>query len=89
MGCAVAMATSLDTCTDVRVGFSGVGEAAFRDSGVENTIRGQVVTETSAKSAGDQAANGRRVLSDWSVSEDYRRAMAKVFAKRALLQVGS
>jgi carbon-monoxide dehydrogenase medium subunit len=83
------MTTSGGACSDVRVGFSGVGESAFRDSGVENAMRGQAVNEASAKSAGDQAANGRSVLSDWSVSEEYRRAMAKVFAKRALLQVGS
>ena len=89
VGCAVAMTTSGGACSDVRVGFSGVGESAFRDSGVENAMRGQAVNEASAKSAGDQAANGRSVLSDWSVSEEYRRAMAKVFAKRALLQVGS
>ena len=88
VGCAVAMTTSGGTCSDVRVGFSGVGESAFRDSGVENAMRGQAVSEASAKFAGDQATNGRSVLSDWSVSEEYRRAMAKGFAKRALLQVG-
>ena len=87
VGCAVAMSTSGGNCSDVRVGYSGVGEFAFRDSGVEDSIKGQTLNESSIASASAKAAEGRNVLSDVFVSEEYRRAMAKVYTKRALTQL--
>ncbi len=87
VGCAVAMSTSGGTCSDVRVGFSGVGECCFRDSGVEDAIRGQALNESSIGAASGKAAEGHSVLSDVFVSEEYRRAMAQVYAKRALTQL--
>jgi len=87
VGCAVAMSASGGSCSDVRVGLSGVGEFAFRDSGVEDSIRGQTLNESSIASASAKAAQGRSVLSDVFVSEEYRRAMAQVYTKRALTQL--
>ena len=87
VGCAVAMSTSGGNCSDVRVGFSGVGECGFRDSGVEDAIRGQALNEASIGAASGKAAEGRSVLSDVFVSEEYRRAMAQVYAKRALTKL--
>ena len=87
VGCAVAISTSGGNCSDVRVGYSGVGEFAFRDSGVEDSIKGQTLNESSIASASAKAAEGRNVLSDVFVSEEYRRAMAQVYAKRALTQL--
>ena len=87
VGCAVAMSTSGGNCSDVRVGFSGVGECGFRDSGVEDAIRGQALNESSIGAASGKAAEGRSVLSDVFVSEEYRRAMAQVYVKRALTQL--
>ena len=87
VGCAVAISLSGGNCSDVRVGYSGVGECAFRDSGVEESIRGQTLNESSIASASAKAAEGRNVLSDVFVSEEYRRAMAQVYTKRALTQL--
>ncbi len=87
VGCAVAMSTSGGNCSDIRVGFSGVGECGFRDSGVEDSIKGQTLNESSIASASAKAAEGRNVLSDVFVSEEYRRAMAQVYAKRALTKL--
>ncbi len=87
VGCAVAMSTSGGNCSDVRVGYSGVGEFAFRDSGVEDAIRGQGLNESSIGAASGKAAEGHSVLSDVFVSEEYRRAMAQVYTKRALTQL--
>ena len=87
VGCAVAMSASGGSCSEVRVGLSGVGEFAFRDSGVEDSIRGQTLNESSIASASAKAAQGRSVLSDVFVSEEYRRAMAQVYTKRALTQL--
>ena len=87
VGCAVAMSNSGGNCSDVRVGYSGVGEFAFRDSGVEDSIKGQTLNESSIASASAKAAEGRNVLSDVFVSEEYRRAMAQVYTKRALTKL--
>ncbi|MAF54918.1 MAG: carbon monoxide dehydrogenase [Deltaproteobacteria bacterium] len=87
VGCAVAMDSSAGSCSDVRVGFSGVGETAFRDSGVEDALRGNTLNESAIASASAKAADGRSVLSDVFVSEEYRRAMAQVYVKRALTQL--
>ena len=84
VGCAVAMDNSGGNCSEVRVGFSGVAESAFRDSGVEDAIRGQALKDETIAAASAKAAEGRRVLSDYFVSEEYRRAMSQVYAKRAL-----
>ena len=88
VGCAVAVDKSGGTCSDVRVGFSGVGHVGFRDSNVEGALKGQALSAASIKAAADTATNGVDVLSDWSVSEDYRRAMSRVYARRALTKVG-
>jgi len=87
VGCAVAMENSGGNCSEVRVGFSGVAESAFRDSGVEDAIRGQALKDETIASASAKAAEGRTVLSDYFVSEEYMRAMAQVYAKRALAQL--
>ena len=87
VGCAVAMDSSAGSCSDIRVGFSGVGETAFRDSGIEDALRGNTLNESAIASASAKAADGRSVLSDVFVSEEYRRAMAQVYTKRALTQL--
>ena len=87
VGCGVALDSSGGTCSDIRVGFSGVGEWAFRDSGIENALKGQSLNESSIASAAEKATEGKAVLSDHFVSEEYRRAMSKVFAKRAITKV--
>ena len=87
VGCAVAMDNSGGNCSEVRVGFSGVAESAFRDSVVEDAIRGQALKDETIAAASAKAAEGRTVLSDYFVSEEYRRAMAQVYAKRALTQL--
>ena len=87
VGCAVAMDSSAGSCSDIRVGFSGVGETAFRDSGVEDALRGNTLNESAIASASAKAADGRSVLSDVFVSEEYRSAMAQVYVKRALTQL--
>ena len=87
VGCGVSLSSSSGTCLDIRVGFSGVGEWAFRDSGIESALKGQPLNESTIASAADKAAEGKAVLSDNLVSEEYRRAMAQVYAKRALTQL--
>ena len=87
VGCGVSLNSKNGTCSDIRVGFSGVGEWAFRDSGVESTLKGQPLNESTIASAADKAAEGKTILNDHFVSEEYRRAMSKVYAKRAMTQL--
>ena len=87
VGCGVALSSSGGNCSDIRVGFSGVGEWAFRDAGIENALKGQALNASSIAAAAEKAAEGKAVLSDHFVSEEYRRAMSKVFAKRAITKV--
>ena len=86
VGCAAVVTRDGDTCQDVKVGFTGIANAAFRDAGVEDELRGKVVNETSIAAAAAKAAEGVEFLSDAFAGEDYRRHLAQVFAKRALLQ---
>ena len=87
VGCGVALSSNGGNCSDIRVGFSGVGEWAFRDAGIENALKGQALNASSIAAAAEKAAEGKAVLSDHFVSEEYRRAMSKVFAKRAITKV--
>ncbi len=87
VGCAVALDASADKCKNIRIGLSGVGETAFRDSAVEDELRGKLLDETLIAKASEKATLGHNVISDVFVSEEYRRAMSKVFVKRALLKL--
>ena len=83
VGCAVAVDKSGGTCSDVRVA-SVVLATWASGQHVEGALKGQALSAASIKAAADTATNGVDVLSDWSVSEDYRRAMSRVYARRAL-----
>lgn len=79
VGCAVVKQPSGST----RVAFSGVSDNAFRDTEVENAVQ----SGESPESAASKAAEGVSIMSDHYASEDYRKHLAKVYAKRALLAV--
>lgn len=85
VGCAVMMTQSGGVCTDVRVAFTGVSDAAFRDGAVEAAMNGKAATADNIAAAAAQAAQGVDLLSDHFASEDYRKHLATVYAKRALM----
>ena len=84
VGCAVMITQSGGTCTDVRVGFTGVSDMPFRDAGVENALKGKAPTAENIAAAAAHAAQGMDILSDHFASETYRQHLATVYAKRAL-----
>lgn len=86
VGCAVVI-TGNSTIDDIKVAFTGVSETAFRDTAVENALKGKKASAESIKNAADQAAEGVSILSDHFASEEYRKHLAKVYAKRALSEV--
>ena len=84
VGCAAVVATGGGTCSDVRVAFTGVANAAFRDRGVEEALAGQPVSAEAITAAAAAAARDAEVLSDAFAGAEYRRHLATVFAARAL-----
>jgi carbon-monoxide dehydrogenase medium subunit len=87
VGCAVVLTKNGSTIQNARVGYTGVSESAFRDSTVENALNGQTLNEATAQAAAQKAAEGVSILSDHFASEEYRKHLAKVYCKRALLSL--
>jgi carbon-monoxide dehydrogenase medium subunit len=69
------------------IAFTGVTENAFRDSGAEQAISGKPIDEASISAAVDAALQGAVVLSDHYASEAYRKHLAKVYLRKALMLV--
>jgi carbon-monoxide dehydrogenase medium subunit len=84
VGCAAVVAGSGGVCTEARVAFTGVANAAFRDAGVEGALAGKPLDGAAIDAAAALAAHGVEVLSDSFAGADYRRHLATVFAGRAL-----
>ena len=84
VGCAASVGVAGGKIGDARVAFNGIANAAFRDSGVEDALNGGGTDADSIATAADKAADGVDLLSDSFAGEDYRRHMAKVYAKRAV-----
>lgn len=84
-GAAVSVVTEAGRCTRARVALNGVAAAAFRDSGVESALEGAALDAGAIAAAAAKAADGRELLSDLFADQDYRRHLAKVFVRRALI----
>jgi carbon-monoxide dehydrogenase medium subunit len=85
----VAAAASLQlaadgTCGDVRLALAGVASTPFRASKAEAALAGQRPTPEVLQAAARAACEGIEPESDVIASADYRRAMAEVYARRAL-----
>lgn len=84
VGCAAAVEVSGGVCAGVRVAFTGVANAAFRDRGVEAALSGGPATAEAIAAAAAMAAQDAEVLSDAFAGADYRRHLAAVYAGKAL-----
>lgn len=84
VGCAAMVTQSGGVCTSVRVAFTGVSDMAFRDTAVENALTGQAPSADAIAAAAAKAANGVDILSDHFASEEYRKHLASVYARKAL-----
>ncbi len=89
VGCAVMIKRSNGVCEDVKVAFTGVSESAFRDSAVEQALTGKAPDLATIEAATQQAAEGVSIMSDHFASEEYRKHLAKVYAKRALMEIAN
>ncbi len=69
------------------IAFTGVAEHAFRDTGAEHIISGKPIDDDSIEKAMQAALQQVDVMSDNYASEPYRRHLAKVYLRKALLAV--
>ncbi len=83
VGCAV-MVNGNGTIADARVAFTGVSSKPFRDTAVEDALKGRSLDAGTIEEVARLAAEGVSVMSDSYASENYRKQMAKVYCKRAL-----
>ncbi len=81
---AVLTVDKRNVCQDVRIGLCSVGPTAMRAKSVEKTLLGKVVDDKNIEEASQLADEGTDPPSDIHGSAEYRKAMAKVFTKRAL-----
>jgi carbon-monoxide dehydrogenase medium subunit len=84
VGVAASVTISGGKVTAARVGLTGAGPSAVRLSAVEQALVGSDGSEASIASAVANAGAGLDILGDIHASEDYRRAMVSVYAKRAI-----
>jgi carbon-monoxide dehydrogenase medium subunit len=77
------------TCADVRVGLTHMGSVPLRATAVEEALRGQPLTADSIAAAAENAADGTEPPSDLNASQDYKRHLARVLCKRALVAASS
>ncbi|MES2649048.1 MAG: xanthine dehydrogenase family protein subunit M [Bacteroidota bacterium] len=83
VGCAVMRFADGKT----NIAFTGVSDNAFRDSNAENAVSGKPLNEASIAAAADAALQDVFVSGDQFASESYRRHIARVYLKKALMAV--
>lgn len=83
VGCAVMRFADGKT----NIAFTGVSEAAFRDTGAENAVSGKPINEASIGEAMNNSLKGISILGDNFASEAYREHLAKVYLEKALQAV--
>jgi carbon-monoxide dehydrogenase medium subunit len=84
---AVAAAVRLDggTIAEARVGLTNMGSTPVRASAVEAAVAGAAPTADGVRAAAEQAAEGTNPPSDLNGDADYRRHLARVLTRRALV----
>ncbi len=90
VGAAAVLEMDGGTCRSARVALTGVSGAPLRLPAVEDRLAGRAITEDLVREtcagAGDAIDSPQ---SDSSASAEYRRAMAGVFARRAILRAAA
>ena len=74
-----------DTIAEARVGLTNMGSTPVRARAVEEALAGQSATADAVRAAADRAADGTEPPSDLNGDADYRRHLATVLTRRAVL----
>ena len=83
--CALVRKASDGSCEDVRVALTHMSSTPLRATHTEDALRGQPLDEAAIGRAAEQAAEGTDPPADLNADEDYKRHLARVLTRRALL----
>jgi aerobic carbon-monoxide dehydrogenase medium subunit len=72
--------------TQVRVAVTGLGTHAFRATAVEQAIKGRAPNEAVLSTAAGRVVEGVELRADSTFDAEYRRELAAVYVKRALVR---
>ena len=76
-------------CEQASVGITGVSSKAYRAAAVESSLTGGPLDDRTIADAASHATESIDVNGDLFASEDYRRHLAEVFARRAITTAAS
>lgn len=86
VGVAAQLKLNNGQCEHVSIGVTGLAPKAYRAKSVEDALRGKVLDETAVNAASAQTdTEADDALEDIHASGDYRRHLARVYTKRAVL----
>lgn len=74
------------TIESARVAVTGAGPKAVRQEAVEQALTGSATDEAAIKTACAQAGEDMDLLGDIHASDEYRKAMVKVYCRRAVAE---
>lgn len=90
IGVAAQLKLNNGQCEDASIGVTGLAPKAFRAAALENELRGKALDEAALSSAASKAdAEAIDTMEDLHASGDYRRHLARVYAKRAVQQAAA
>ncbi len=72
--------------SEAKIGLTNMGSTPLRASAAEAALAGAQATEDGVRAAGDQAADGTNPPSDLNGDADYRKHLATVLTRRAVLE---
>ena len=84
VGVAAVLTLDAGKVSKASIGITGAGTKAVRAKGVEAAISGKAADAASIQAAAERAPEGVDVQADLQGSEDYKKHLLKVFAKRAM-----
>ncbi|MGE0126957.1 MAG: xanthine dehydrogenase family protein subunit M [Blastocatellales bacterium] len=85
VGIAAQLKITNGTCEDVSIGVTGLAPKAFRAASVEAALRGKAIDDATLGAAAARCdAEAEDAMEDIHASGDYRRHLARVYARRAV-----
>jgi carbon-monoxide dehydrogenase medium subunit len=84
VGVAAVLTVDGGKVTKAGVGITGAGTKAVRAKGVEGGLQGKALDAATVQAAADKAPDGVDVQADLQGSEEYKRHLLKVFARRSI-----
>lgn len=85
VGVAAQLKVNNGQCEDISIGVTGLAPKAFRATSVEAALRGKAIDDAALNAAAEKAdAEAVDAMEDIHASGDYRRHLARVYARRAV-----